>query len=190
MSSVMQQRWPVGGDAPMGARRLSPEPTASRDQPEAAITPFPWIGGAEEPQPRPRSKLLFACRTHSVLSPMAEGLARAAFARLDISVHSAGLTPLPLDPRVNGVMSEIGLDIDDVVSTSVRELDLASFEFVVSLGIHKLGLSRDQFAVMWAIPEFERVTARDPVRRLRAARDALSVRIQVLEAVLAANHRA
>lgn len=121
---------------------------------------------------------------------MAEGLARAALARLDISVHSAGLSPRPLDPEVIGVMSEVGLDIDDVVSTSVRELDLASFEFVVSLGIHKLGLSRDQVAMMWMIPEFERVTDRDPIRRLRGVRDALSVRIQALGAVLATNHRA
>jgi arsenate reductase len=121
---------------------------------------------------------------------MAEGLARAAFARLDISVHSAGLSPRPLDPRVIGVMSEIGLDIDDVISTSVRELELASFAFVVSLGIHKLGLSRDQVAVMWAIPEFERIMDQDPMRRLRAIRDTLSMRIQALGAVLAANHRA
>jgi protein-tyrosine-phosphatase len=70
--------------------------------------------------------------------PHSGGLARAAFARLDISVHSAGLSPRPLDPRAVGVMSRIGLDIDDVVSTPVRELELASFEFVVSLGIHKL----------------------------------------------------
>ena len=121
---------------------------------------------------------------------MAEGLARAAFARLDISVHSAGLSPRPLDPRVIGVMSEIGLEMGDVISTSVRELDLSSFEFVVSLGIHKLGLSREQVAVMWAIPEFERITDRDPMRRLRSTRDALSVRIQALGAILAANHRA
>lgn len=145
---------------------------------------------ADDPTPRHRSRLLFVCRTHSVLSPMAEGLARAAFARLDISVHSAGLSPRPLDSRVIGVMSEIGLDIDDVVSTSVRELKLASFAFVVSLGIHKLGLSRDQVAVMWSIPEFERIMDQDPMRRLRAVRDALSVRIQALGAVLAANHRA
>jgi hypothetical protein len=43
---------------------------------------------------------------------------------------------------------------------------------------------------MWAIPEFERVTDRDPMRRLRAVRDALAVRIQALGTVLAANHRA
>ena len=121
---------------------------------------------------------------------MAEGLARAAFARLDISVHSAGLSPRPLDPRVIGVMSEIGLDIDDVVSTSVRELELDSFAFVVSLGIHKLRLSRDQIAVMWPIPEYERIMEQDPMRRLRAVRDILSMRINALGAVLASNHRA
>jgi protein-tyrosine-phosphatase len=121
---------------------------------------------------------------------MAEGLARAAFARLDVSVHSAGLSPRPVDPRVIGVMSEIGLDIDDIFSTSVRELELASFAFVVSLGIHKLGLSRDQVAVMWAILEFERIMGQDPMRRLRAVRDGLLVRIQALGSVLAANHRA
>ena len=121
---------------------------------------------------------------------MAESLAQSAFARLDISVHSAGLSPRPLDPRVIGVMSEIGLDMDDIVSTPVHELDLASFQVVVSLGIHKLGLSRDQVALMWAFPEFERLTDQDPMRRLRALRDKLSVRIQALGVVLAADHRA
>jgi protein-tyrosine-phosphatase len=186
----MQQRWPVSGYAPSEALRLSPEPAGSMGRPKAAIIPFSWKGGANDPQPRPRSKLLFVCRTHSVLSPMAEGLARMVLAQLDISAHSAGLSPRPLDPRVIGVMSEIGLDIDDVVSTPVRELDLASFEFVVSLGIHKLGLSRNQVAVRWAVPEFERPTDQDPMDRLRAVRDALSVRIQALGAVLAAKHRA
>lgn len=186
----MEQQSPIGGYAASEARRVAPEPNVSAGRPGAAIIPFPWMGGASDPQPRPRFKLLFVCRTHSVLSPIAERLARAAFARLDISVHSAGLSPLPLDPSVVGVMSEIGLDIDDVASTSVRELDLASFQFVVSLGIHKLGLSRDQVAVMWAFPEFERVGDQAPMRRLRAVRDALSVRIQALGAVLAVNHRA
>jgi protein-tyrosine-phosphatase len=187
----MQQQSPIGGYVALEARRLAPEPYAPAGRPEAAIILFPWRGGAGEPQPRPRSKLLFVCRTHSVLSPMAERLARAAFAPLDISFHSAGLSPRPLDRRVIGVMSEIGLDIDDVASTSVRELDLTSFQVVVSLGIHKLGLSRDQVAVTWAFSDFERVAADQvAVRRLRAVRDALSVRIQALGAALVADHRA
>jgi arsenate reductase len=186
----MQQRRPLGENAPSEARRLSPAPGVSGRRPGAAIIPFPWLSDAEDPQPRARSRLLFVCRNHSVLSPMAEGFARVAFARLDISVHSAGLTPRPLNPRAIGVMSEVGIDINDVVSTPVRALDLASFAVVVSLGIGMLGLSRDQVAVTWAMPEFELATDRDPMRRLRAIRDALSVRVRALGAVLAANHRA
>ena len=60
--------------------------------------PFRSMAYADDPTPRPRSKLLFVCRTHSVVSLMAEGLARAAFAQLDISAHSAGLSRRPLDP--------------------------------------------------------------------------------------------
>lgn len=185
----MHQRWPIGENVSPDAWRLSPEPGVSGGRQGAAIIPFPWIGGGEEPQSRPRSKLLFVCRTHSVLSPMAEVLARAAFARLDISVHSAGLTPGPLDPRVIGVLSEVGLDIEEIACPPVRELDLESFAIVVSLGIHKLGLSRQQVAVMWAIPEFDRIME-DPMRRLRAVRDTLSTRIQALGVLLAAHHSA
>lgn len=88
-----------------------------------------------------------------------------------------------------GVLSEVGLDIEETVSPPVRELDLESFAVVVSLGIHKLGLSRQQVAVMWAIPEFDRIME-DPMRRLRAVRDTLSTRIQALGVLLAAHHSA
>lgn len=99
----MHQRWTIGESLSPDAWRLSPEPGVSAGRPGAAIIPFPWMGGGEEPQPRPRSKLLFVCRTHSVLSPMAEVLARAAFARLDISDLRQPLQTLSL---LQGVLAK------------------------------------------------------------------------------------
>lgn len=121
---------------------------------------------------------------------MAEGLARAAYERLDIGVQSAGLTGGPVDRRAVAAMAELGIDIGRTPASSVRDLDLGSFEIVVSVGIHKLALEGRQLAIAWDIPEFTRVTERTALPRLRAVRDALSVRVRALGAVLTATSRA
>lgn len=164
-------------------------------EPGAALIPFPvgarrpHAGRGSAPPPAPTS-LLFVCRTHAVLSPMAEGLARSAYERFNISVRSAGLTVGPIDFRAVAVMAEIGVDIGETPVTSIRDLDLAAFDIVVSLGIHKLGLGRDQVAVAWDVPEFTRVTEQTAAPRLREVRDALSARVRALGAILTAANRA
>ena len=169
----------------------------SRPAPEggAELIAFPAGGrvphaakGSERP-PSPTS-LLFVCRTHAVLSPMAEGLARSAYARLDVNVRSAGLTVGPIDYRAVAVLADIGIDIADTPVTSVRDLDLGAFDIVVSLGMHKLGLERHQTALAWDIPAFHRVAEPTALSRLREVRVALSARVHALGAVLAAANRA
>jgi hypothetical protein len=73
---------------------------------------------------------------------------------------------------------------------SVRDLDLAGFDIVVSLGMHRLGVGRHQMAVAWETPEFRRLRRPRPLARLRDVRDALSARIRGLGAVLTATNRA
>lgn len=162
---------------------------------EAELIPFPRPAGfpfadEEAVRPAPRTTVLFVCRTHAVLSPMAEGLARAAYERLEISVQSAGLTAGPIDRRAVAAMAEIGIDISQTPASSVRDLDLGSFEIVVSVGIHKLGLEGRQLAIAWDVPEFTRVTERTALPRMRAVRDALAVRVRALGAILTATSRA
>jgi arsenate reductase len=135
-------------------------------------------------------RLLFVCRSHAVLSPMAEGLARVAYERLAISVQSAGLSVDAVDPRAITAMAEVGVDISQTPATAVRDLDLGSFDLVVSLGIHKLGMQQRQMAVAWDVPEFTRVIESMAWPRLRQVRDALSVRVRALGAILTATNRA
>jgi arsenate reductase len=165
----------------------APTPVGRRG---AAIIPFPSTDHGPETRKTELIKLLFVCRTHAVLSPMAEGLAEAAYERLDISVQSAGLSPAAVDRRAVAAMAEIGIDISQACTTAVRDLDLGSFDIVVSLGVHKLGLHPRQMAVAWDIPEFTRVTEATAWPRLRQVRDAISVRVSALGAILTATNRA
>lgn len=143
-----------------------------------------------EPKKAAPFKLLFVCRTHAVLSPIAEGLAGVAYQRLDIAVQSAGLSPVNVDPRAVAVMQEIGIDISATRSTSVRDLDLSAFDIVVSLGVHKLGLQPRQISVRWDVPEYTRVTNTTAWSRLQELRATIDVRVQALGAILTATSRA
>jgi protein-tyrosine-phosphatase len=167
---------------------------------EERVTPFArrearfvaFRGAVHDPEPESLDpiRLLFVCRTHAVLGPMAEGLARDAYKRLNISVQSAGLSAIPVDRRAVEAMAEVGIDIGQTPATNVRDLDLGSFEIVVSLGVHKLGLEHGKMAVAWDIPEFTRVTEATGRLRLRQVRDALSARVRALGAILTATNRA
>lgn len=130
--------------------------------------------------------VLFVCRTQEVLSPMAAGLARIAFAPLHVHVQSAGLHPRAVDRRAVEVMGEIGLDISRTPAVAVRSLDIAAFAVVVSIGVHKLGLTRGQRAMAWPAPELGRLVGADAHCRIREMLEMLSIRIDGLAAVLAA----
>lgn len=136
------------------------------------------------------TRLLFVCHAHTVLSPMAEGLARAAFGDLDIRVRSAGLRPKAVDPRAIAALAEIGIDISDIVPTSVRELDLDDFNIVVSLGMHKLGLQRGQIAVAWDLRELGVAHGAAAIEAVRDLRARITARVRSLRIILGAAPRA
>lgn len=187
-------RPPVGFDdgcsISAGAAKAAIQDSALSNARSCELIPFPGMGAERDLRPSDRIKLLFVCPTHSILSPMADGLARADYTRLNISVQSAGLTADPLDPEAVGVMAEIGIDIGGIPSTAVRGLHLDAFDIVVSLGMHKLGIGRHQMAIAWDIPKFQRLRQPRAAARLREVRNALSARIRGLGAVLTATHRA
>ena len=151
---------------------------------------FPMMDWDQASRPGAKINLLFVCRTHTALGPMAAGLARAAYGRLDICVESAGLTPGAVDPRAIAVMAEVHIDIGQTPSASVRDLKLETFEIVVWLGVHTLGVNRGQMALSWDVPEFEPVADRPALRALREIRDALATRIWALGAILTSSGRA
>lgn len=185
-------RAPLGPGVSRGGVISAPQPGSptppARDS--AAIISFPIADRGPDIRKAEPIKILFVCRTHAVLSPMAEGLAAAAYERLDIAVRSAGLSARGVDPRAVAAMAEIGLDISQISATEVRDLDLGSFDIVVSLGVHKLGLHAHQMAVAWDITEFTRVTEATALSRLKQVRDAISVRVRALGAILTATNRA
>ncbi|MEO0335392.1 MAG: arsenate reductase ArsC [Pseudomonadota bacterium] len=79
--------------------------------------------------------ILFLCVANSARSQMAEGLARAYFAKLGIpaSVQSAGSAPSHLNPLAVKALSEVGIDIAGQFSKGLDEIDQDKVERVITL---------------------------------------------------------
>jgi arsenate reductase len=80
-------------------------------------------------------KILFACTGNSCRSQMAEGWTRH-LKGAEIEAHSAGINPMPVDPRAIAVMAEVGIDISTQTSTSIAEVSNEHFDYVVTLCDH------------------------------------------------------
>ena len=136
------------------------------------------------------TRLLFVCQSHGVLSPMAEGLSRHAYRRLNIYVHSAGLERGRANPSAVAALSEIGIAIDGAVATGLQDVELGSFDLLVALGIPKLNPQAHQMTLCWDDPALLRIDADSPLKRVRVARDGLLQRIRALGAILSTTNRA
>ena len=80
----------------------------------------------------PPFRLLFVCYANACRSQMAEGFARA-MAPEGVQVQSAGVVAAGLLPETVEAMREVGIDISAQRSKSLDELDLSSFDLIVSL---------------------------------------------------------
>lgn len=78
------------------------------------------------------SALLFACRMNVIRSPMAAAITRHLFPN-QIYTRSAGVRTGALDPFVQIVMEEIGIDISTHVPHSFEELEDTNFDLVITL---------------------------------------------------------
>ena len=78
------------------------------------------------------SAVLFACRMNVIRSPMAAAITRHLFPN-QIYTRSAGVRPGALDPFVQIVMDEAGIDISKHVPRSFEELEDTNFDLVVTL---------------------------------------------------------
>lgn len=84
-------------------------------------------GGRELP-----GAVLFACTMNAVRSPMAAAILRHLAGRR-VYVESAGVRAGEADPFVAAVMEEIGIDVSGHAPRSLRDLDDASFDVIVTL---------------------------------------------------------
>ncbi|TYC51268.1 arsenate reductase ArsC [Rhodobacterales bacterium] len=78
------------------------------------------------------SAVLFVCGMNSVRSPMAEALTEMLFPG-QVYVRSAGVRAGKVDPFVDSVMAEIGVDMARHHPKTFEELDESGFDLVVTL---------------------------------------------------------
>jgi arsenate reductase len=78
-------------------------------------------------------RVLFVCTANSCRSQMAEAWARRLFPT-GWQVQSAGLLTYPISRRTRAVMEEVGLDMAGQAPKSIDEMELDSFDLVVTLG--------------------------------------------------------
>jgi len=77
-------------------------------------------------------KVLFICTGNSCRSQMAEGWTRHLKGDI-IDAYSAGLLPVPVNPRAIKVMKEAGVDISKQRSKHIDELAGIDFDYVVTV---------------------------------------------------------
>ena len=79
-----------------------------------------------------KARILILCTGNSARSQMAEGLLRSiAGDRFD--VESAGVDPSSVRPEAIKVMREIGIDISNQASKSVKRFVEERFDFVITV---------------------------------------------------------
>ena len=124
--------------------------------------------------------LLFLCVANSARSQMAEGFARTLFGGL-LRVQSAGRAPVALDALTIASMRELGVDVAEPRSKSVRDIDPASVDAIITLCAESVcpAWSETVPRMHWPLPEPAGAGASvEAVRaRLREIRDGLQFRL-------------
>ncbi len=89
-------------------------------------------------------RILFVCYANACRSQMAEGFARA-LGPPDLEVESAGLMAAGLFGETVAAMAQVGIDISHQTSKSVAQLDLSSFDYIVTLSDQAHGRLRQRY---------------------------------------------
>ncbi|BDZ70461.1 arsenate reductase ArsC [Methanobacterium petrolearium] len=79
-----------------------------------------------------KERVLFICIHNSVRSQMAEGLLHHYYGNR-FEVHSAGSHPRGVDPLAVKVMAEVGIDISNHLSKSLKEFEGQEFDYVITV---------------------------------------------------------
>ena len=82
--------------------------------------------------PTSKEKVLIICNHNSVRSRIAEGLLKSLYGNY-YEVHSAGNEPTIVDPYAINVLAEIGIDISENRSKSLKKFDGLKFDYVVTV---------------------------------------------------------
>jgi protein-tyrosine-phosphatase len=129
--------------------------------------------------------VLFACGMNSVRSPMAEALTEKLFPN-QIYVRSAGVREGKVDPFVDAVMAEMGVDMSGHRPKTFEELEESGFDLVVTLAPeahHKaLDMTRTDAVDVEYWPTMDPTLATGSREQIlneyRAVRDQLMMRIK------------
>jgi len=79
-----------------------------------------------------KDKVLIICNHNSARSQIAEGLLKSLYGEY-YQVYSAGSNPTTVNPLAIKVMAEIGIDISENRSKSLKEYDGLEFDYVVTV---------------------------------------------------------
>ena len=79
-----------------------------------------------------KDKVLIICNHNSARSQIAEGLLKSLYGKY-YEVYSAGNDPTTVNPYAIKVMAEIGVDISENRSKSLKEFDGLKFDYVVTV---------------------------------------------------------
>ncbi len=129
--------------------------------------------------------VLYACGMNSVRSPMAEALTEKLFPN-QIYVRSAGVRHGKVDPFVDAVMAEVGVDMSGHQPKTFDELDESGFDLVITLAPeahHKaLDMTRTDAVDVEYWPTLDPTLATGSREQIldeyRAVRDQLMMRIK------------
>ena len=79
-----------------------------------------------------KEKVLIICNHNSARSQIAEGLLKSLYGKY-YDVYSAGNNPTNVNPFAIKVMAEIGIDISENRSKSLKEFEGLEFDYVVTV---------------------------------------------------------
>ena len=79
-----------------------------------------------------KEKVLIICNHNSARSQIAEGLLKSLYGEY-YDVYSAGSDPTTVNPYAIKVMAEIGVDISENRSKSLKEFEGLEFDYVVTV---------------------------------------------------------
>lgn len=79
-----------------------------------------------------KQRVLFMCIHNAARSQMAEGLFSQSYGDI-FEVYSAGSEPKSVDPLAVECMDEIGIDISDHRSKSLKEFEGQEFDYVITV---------------------------------------------------------
>jgi protein-tyrosine-phosphatase len=125
-------------------------------------------------------RLLFVCVENSNRSQMAEALARMHAQRLGVALEAASAGSRPsgvVNPKAIAAMAELGYDLSSHRSKSLKEVESADFDVVVTMGCgDDCPFVKAKRRVDWQIPDPKGL----PPREFNQVRDLVSRQVEAL----------